>query len=248
MRKAISEVIVAVMILMIAVSLVGVAYVFMSGFQEQTKTEVQQTGTEAFKKMGSCLQIVSFDNNTNNLWVKNCGRYDIDNVTVFIDGKPMFPISVNAKQNEIKSIALSAAEGAHEIKIVSDYASAKISITIRGLIITFEVKSNAGESVAKFSSSGNITLKGTCTASANCIAPADAPFIIQNPAADTVSYIDNFGNLCVEDSNCNDNDANCDSPGDNSFIIQNGNGANVAYINSTGSLCLKGSLIQNGMP
>lgn len=134
MRKAISEVVVAIMLLMIAVSLVGVAYVFIMGFQEQAKSEVQQTGTESFKKMGSCLQIVSFDEKANNLYVKNCGRYPIDNVTVFIDKKPASSVPINAKPNEIKNITISATAGTHEIKIEGDYASIITSINMSSYV------------------------------------------------------------------------------------------------------------------
>ncbi len=248
MQKAISELVVGVLILTIGVTLVGLAFVFLTQMNEQTTSEIGLANKQSVKKIGSCLQILSFDEAENILRVKNCGKYDIDNVTVFIDNSPAFSMPIDAKPNQAKSIQVSAGEGVHEIKLVSDYVTAAVSITIKGLFITFEVKNDAGAPVAKFGDSGNITLKGTCSASANCIAPADAPFVVQNPLSETASYIDNSGNLCIEDANCNDNDANCDSPGDNSFIIQDSNGANVAYINSAGNLCLKGSLVQNGLP
>lgn len=130
MRKAISEVVVVVMLLMISVALVGVAYVFVMGFQEQAKSEVQQTGTEAFKKVGSCLQTVSFDDKTNNLQVRNCGKYPLENVTVFIDNNPISSVALNAKHNEVKNLAIGVSSGVHEIMLVGDYVSATTSINV----------------------------------------------------------------------------------------------------------------------
>lgn len=133
MRKAISGIVVAVMILMIAVVLISIAYVFISGVQGQTASVVQQSGTEAFKKLGSCLQIVSFDEKTNNLWVKNCGKYPIDNVSVFIDSKLARSVLINANQNEIRNITISALTGIHEIKLLGDYVSAITSVNVTNI-------------------------------------------------------------------------------------------------------------------
>lgn len=130
MRKAISEIIVVVILLMISVATVGVAYVFIMGFQGKTTGEVQQSNEQSLKKLGSCLQISSFDDASNNLWLKNCGRYPISNVTVFIDNAPAAAVALNANPNEIKNIPISASIGIHEIKLISDYASAIISVNV----------------------------------------------------------------------------------------------------------------------
>ncbi|MFZ3077459.1 MAG: hypothetical protein WA139_03330 [Candidatus Aenigmatarchaeota archaeon] len=130
MRKAISEIIVAVMLLMIAMALVGVAYVFIMQMNENTTAGIGQSNAQALKNIGSCLQTVSFDDKTNNLYVKNCGRYPIDNVSVFIDGRLSGTASINANPNDIKGITISASIGVHEIKIVGDHASATISLNV----------------------------------------------------------------------------------------------------------------------
>lgn len=254
--KAITEIVVVTILLSAGIVLTALAYIFMTGFQEQAIGETQQTGIQLFKKIGSCLQIVSFDCEKNNLWLKNCGRYPIESVTVFIDEKPSVTSDINANPNEIKNVSTPVPSGVHEIKIISDYATAIASIDTKTCTITqlgfsdisFYIKSNAGENIALFSSSGNISLRGTCSAGAVCSPPANAPFIVQNLAGSAVSYIDDFGNLCIQDANCNDKDADCNNPGDGSFIIQNGSGVNVAYINSTGNLCLIGTLAQNSVP
>jgi len=251
MQKAISEVIIVVIILMISVAIIGVAYVFVAGLNSQTASEVGETNTQALKKLGSCLQIVAFDEDTSSLKLKNCGRYPIENVTVFIDNSPAGSVSISAKPNENRNIPISAPAGIHEIKLEGDYVSAMIAINVTGAVviplqINFFIKNDAGENVAQFGSQGNIYIRGNCVAGASCGSPpSDAPFIVQNPAGAAVSYIDSSGNLCLQDSNCNDNDANCNSPGEGSFIIQNDSSANAAYINSTGNLCLIGTLNQN---
>jgi len=111
----------------------------------------------------------------------------------------------------------------------------------------FSIKNNNGENTASFFSSGDIILKGSCSAG-SCSYPGDDAFIIQNPSGETVAYINSTGDLCIEDSNCNDNDASCNNPGDGSFIIKDSDDAMVSYINATGHLCLIGELTENGSP
>lgn len=114
------------------------------------------------------------------------------------------------------------------------------------VIAPFTVKNMAGDNVAFFLNSGDIVLRGNCNAG-SCSYPESDGFIIQNSIAETVAYIDNDGDLCIEDSNCNDNDANCDNPSNGSFIIKNTDNRIVSYINSTGGLCLIGNLTENGI-
>ncbi len=78
--------------------------------------------------------------------------------------------------------------------------------------------------------------------------PGDDAFIIQNSSGETVAYINSTGDLCIEDSNCNDNDAGCSAPGDGSFILKDSDDTIVSYINATGHLCLTGDLTENGSP
>ncbi len=96
-----------------------------------------------------------------------------------------------------------------------------------------------------FDGSGNLYLKGSCTATSTCTAPSDAPLIMQNSTGSSVSYIDNSGNLCVQDANCNGNDASCSNPSDGAFVVQDSGGNNVLYINATGTLCMTGYMYQN---
>ncbi len=108
----------------------------------------------------------------------------------------------------------------------------------------FNVKNMAGENVAFFLNSGDIVLKGNCKAQ-SCSYPKDDAFVVQNQQSETVAYIDNNGNLCIEDTNCNDNDIKCDD-GD-TFIVKNTHDEIVSYIDSNGNLCLVGDLIENGI-
>ena len=110
----------------------------------------------------------------------------------------------------------------------------------------FAIRNNAGENVAFFLNSGDIVLKGICSAGI-CPYPGDDAFVIHDSFGETAAYINSAGNLCVEDSDCNDDDANCNNPGDGSFIIQDTDSRIVSYINSNGNLCLIGNLIENGI-
>lgn len=111
----------------------------------------------------------------------------------------------------------------------------------------FYIKNPTGTNVAYFSGLGNIVLAGICTAPADCNAPANS-FIIKGANYNTVAYVDSNGNLCIEDSDCGDQDSSCETTRTpDSFIIKNGNDI-VSYINKTGGLCLEGTLTENGSP
>ncbi len=122
--KAISEIIIVIMILTVSVTLIGVAYVFLTNMHGQTVNAAEQSKEKALKTTGSCLDIVSFDDKTSNLWVKNCGKYNIENATVFVDGNFSSFSNVNLRPGELKRIPVFAALGSHEIKVVGEYASA----------------------------------------------------------------------------------------------------------------------------
>ncbi len=110
----------------------------------------------------------------------------------------------------------------------------------------FTIKKNE-EAVATFSGRGNIVLKGNCIAGGDCTAPADA-FVIKDSAANTVAYVDNDGNLCIEVGDCSDKAPDCNNPGDSNFVIKNNYDVIVIYINEVGDLCLVGTLVENDNP
>lgn len=124
MRKAVSEIIVVVLILMISISLVGVAYVFLMQTNAQTIAGIQGYNDASLKRIGSCIKLVSFDSNTNNLWVKNCGKYSIDNVRVFLNNSPKVTVAFSANPGETKNITITVTSGVYEVRLDSDYASA----------------------------------------------------------------------------------------------------------------------------
>jgi hypothetical protein len=112
----------------------------------------------------------------------------------------------------------------------------------------FTVQDSSGDNVAVFSDEGDLTLLGQCNFGGDCVDPGDDTFIIQNSIGEVVAFINNTGDLCIEEDNCNDNDANCNTPGDGAFIVQNEYGVTVSYINASGDLCLIGGLVENGNP
>lgn len=86
MQKAVSELVVIVIILAIVVTLASLAFLFMSQFTEETKSEVQQSGSEAFKRMRACLEIDGYNFTESYIMVKNCGPVELKNFVIFADG------------------------------------------------------------------------------------------------------------------------------------------------------------------
>ena len=121
----------------------------------------------------------------------------------------------------------------------SRWYSENYSITVDRSIPFFIVENSTGGAVAWFDGDGNLSLKGNCSASANCVAPNNS-FIVQNSNYETVAYISMEGNLCIEDGDCSDLSATC-NPSIDAFIIQN-HGINISYIDFGGDLCLTGDL------
>ena len=111
----------------------------------------------------------------------------------------------------------------------------------------FYLKNNLGENIASFRDSGDIVLKGNCNTGI-CSSPGNDALVIQDSNSDTVAYIDDQGNLCLEDNDCNYQDIDCSNPPDGSFIIKDDNDIIVSYIGSSGQLCTKGVINQNSNP
>ncbi len=107
----------------------------------------------------------------------------------------------------------------------------------------FYVKNDIGENIAWFGDEGNIVLEGSCSVSANCVAPTNL-FVIQNNTG-TVAYINEQGNLCIEKGDCSDESASCNSIRETAFLIKNSSNVNMSYIDFDGDLCLIGGLYEN---
>jgi hypothetical protein len=110
---------------------------------------------------------------------------------------------------------------------------------IEEILGSYYVKDNSGTAVAWFDNYGNLFLTGTLTSGGTCTAPSDS-FIIADANDDTVAYIDDEGDMCIEGSSS----TSCQSctPPDGSFIIRSFYGEDVGYIDSDGNLCLTGGL------
>ncbi|HLB73136.1 MAG TPA: hypothetical protein VJJ98_03880, partial [Sedimentisphaerales bacterium] len=84
-----------------------------------------------------------------------------------------------------------------------------------------------------------ITTGGTCTA-------GSGSFILKDSTSDTVGYIDNQGNLCLEEDylsvcgNCNPTAA--------AFVVRNIADVNCSCIDFDGNLCLMGGLYEDSIP
>lgn len=98
----------------------------------------------------------------------------------------------------------------------------------------------SGYAVAWFDGFGSLSLKGTCSTSANCIAPQNS-LIFQDVNETTVAYIDGDGNICLESGSCSDNQTSC-NPNEDAFIVQNSTGGNLSYVDFSGEMCLTGEL------
>jgi len=128
--------------------------------------------------------------------------------------------------------------------IMDDDKSVQAHFVEDFIVPPFNIKHNE-EVVATFSDRGNIVLKGGCISGGECTAPAGS-FVIKE-VGDTVAYVDDGGNLCIEDGDCSDKDSDCDDAGESSFVIKSGD-QTVIYINGVGDLCLIGTLVENGNP
>ncbi len=114
--------------------------------------------------------------------------------------------------------------------------------------ISFLMKSNAGVNVMSLDESGNMILKGSCISGGACANPLDA-FVLKNSAGtDVVAYVDNSGNLCIEESKCDVKDADCSIAPTGSLVFKNSENTVIGYLDNAGNLCLRGSLTEGGTP
>lgn len=138
---------------------------------------------------------------------------------------------------------------------VADPNSASTTITMDGhktvtahfveefILAPLVVKNDNGEEIVTFGDEGNIYLRGSCTANVGCDSPLSDYLVIKNTADDTVAYVDDGGNLCIDGGDCTGND-DCSSPEMNSFVIKDNSDVVVIYFTEDGNLCFIGDLFE----
>ncbi len=110
-------------------------------------------------------------------------------------------------------------------------------------IYRFYHKNSSGDNVSWFGDSGNIVLRGTCNSTPTCSAPSNS-LIFANSTDNTTAYIDEEGNMCLENGNCSAHNPTCE-PSQDAFIIKNSTGTNMIYIGFDGEICFTGYLYEN---
>ncbi len=130
MRKAVSDIVLVVLFLVIGVTLLGLAYALINNLQDQNTSDAGKSSEHAIRELGSCIKTVSFDSNSGFLQIKNCGKYNLENITVFVDNNPVISERMNVKPNEFKDIAVNPGDGVHDIRLESDYASAFMRVKV----------------------------------------------------------------------------------------------------------------------
>ncbi len=163
MSKGISSVIIALVLLLIAVSLVSSLYIF----SNESFGEVTTEGTKAVTGFLN-LSDVSFvveSYGAGSIYVRNIGKNPISNITLFVNGNPLYytmtPSVIN--RNEIAKITIPNYMGRNlnTIKLTSGkYASAQLLVNkdffckYSGLILCMDesIKNNY---ISDLSSSGN---------------------------------------------------------------------------------------------
>jgi hypothetical protein len=166
--------------------------------------------------------------------------YDnLNRINKIIINKGVIPINYNS----IGNIVNLSFDGTERVYTYSSLTHAPSAINITSKEI-FSYKNSSGVAVASFYSDGNLTLKGVCNFSANCLAPQNS-LIFLNSSNSTVAYIDSHGNLCIESGSCNNSQSFC-NPSEDALIVQSEiYGTNWSYIDFDGNLCLTGKLKEN---
>ena len=151
---------------------------------------------------------------------------------------------MNFEYNSIGNIISVSGDDKNKSYTYTSMAHAPTSI-ISEISELFSFKNSTGSKVAQFSADGNLTLKGECSVSANCVAPSNSLIFIDSNN-ETTAYIDEDGNLCIESGSCSDGQTSCE-PINDSFVFQNDlRELNLGYISfSNGEICITGDLREN---
>lgn len=134
-------------------------------------------------------------------------------------------------------IKILATDGINTNSSVSD------SFSISNAENKFIVRNASGVNKAWLDDLGNLFLRGQCFIQSSCI-ESTGSFIIRNSSADTVSYINMSGDICISNGDCSDKSASCNPLNSNNFIVRNASGSNMSYIDGEGGLCLTGTLYE----
>lgn len=113
----------------------------------------------------------------------------------------------------------------------------------------WQFQNEAGETVAAFTTTGDLILKGTYHGSQAVMTPPDGSFIVQNTQGQLVAYISPTGGYYTSSGIIfADNQPACNPPGAAAILIRNLNNTIIDYIYSDGSVCRTGRLIENSQP
>jgi flagellin-like protein len=85
--RGVSEVIAIILILMITISLAGLAYMFMSTTMSDTTTAASSTVSSTTNTMLKSFRVESIHDNT--VYIRNTGTADLYNVSVYVNDTPV---------------------------------------------------------------------------------------------------------------------------------------------------------------
>lgn len=84
MRKGVSEMVVAVLLLLIAVSLVSVVYLWST--TNMFKSYPEESVSRAYLRSRACLSLEEINGTAGKAYMRNCGLVNLTNFTFYIDG------------------------------------------------------------------------------------------------------------------------------------------------------------------
>jgi len=124
MVKGISQIIVAVLILMIAITMVGLVYVWANeiGFNFYPGEEIQTN----YDRSRACISLESMNKSSGEIIIKNCGKIVLTGIDIYIDGQLKYTDNeIKIEPQKYGIITIVPLEGA-KIIIASDLAETPV--------------------------------------------------------------------------------------------------------------------------
>ncbi len=119
MSKAISGLIVMVLLLMISVSLVAAIYVWSSSIAFESYPE--ESISRSYLRSRACLSLEEIDGVGGTATLRNCGLIPLSNFTLYIDGEIVSSaLPDDLDPNEGETITFDVQTGEHGYLVVSD--------------------------------------------------------------------------------------------------------------------------------
>jgi flagellin-like protein len=251
MPKGLTPVVAVILLLLIAVALVGLSFVYFNRAASSSAQSNENQSKNLVQLSGAQVSIESVQQNK--VYIRNIGKVPItqpafyaNDVSIPVISTPISLSPGSVGSYDLDPNALNAIPSLTEIKVTVGKSSDKIDVDTGDLILL----KSALTKVMKIGSNGDVTIKGTLSqvppATPPASTPADEIRILASGGGSNAVVINLFnGNVAITGALYENQNPLSTNTMRNELVIKDDNGNVVVIFDDHGDFYLKGTLTTN---